>query len=47
MAISCVTNMAAGILARQIDHQEVLDTGERVRGTLIRLLKAIIPAAAA
>lgn len=43
LAISCVTNMAAGILPRKINHEEVLETGLRVRGTLIRLLKALLP----
>lgn len=43
LAISCVTNMAAGILPRKISHQEVLETGEMVRGTLVRLLKALLP----
>jgi purine-nucleoside phosphorylase len=43
LAISCVTNMAAGILPQKIDHEEVLETGGRVRGTLIRLLTALIP----
>ena len=31
LAISCVTNMAAGILPQKISHEEVLETGERVR----------------
>jgi purine-nucleoside phosphorylase len=43
LAISCVTNMAAGILPQKISHEEVLETGERVRGTLVRLLHAVIP----
>jgi purine-nucleoside phosphorylase len=43
LAISCVTNMAAGILPRKINHEEVLETGVRVRGTLVRLLNALIP----
>jgi purine-nucleoside phosphorylase len=43
LAISCVTNMAAGILPQKIDHREVLETGERVRGTLVRFLKALLP----
>lgn len=43
LGISCVTNMAAGILAQKISHEEVLETGEMVRGTLIRLLKALLP----
>jgi purine-nucleoside phosphorylase len=43
LAISCVTNMAAGILPRKITHAEVLETGEMVRGTLVALLKALLP----
>lgn len=43
LAISCVTNMAAGILPKTISHAEVLETGEMVRGTLTRLLKALLP----
>jgi purine-nucleoside phosphorylase len=43
LAISCVTNMAAGILPQKISHEEVLETGLRVRGTLVRLLRALIP----
>ena len=31
LAISCVTNMAAGILDQTISHDEVLETGERVK----------------
>jgi purine-nucleoside phosphorylase len=43
LAISCVTNMAAGILPQKLVHQEVLDTGARVRDTLVRLLTAVVP----
>jgi len=43
LAISCVTNMAAGILPQKINHEEVLETGARVRGTLVKLLKALLP----
>lgn len=43
LAISCVTNMAAGILPQKINHEEVLETGRQVRDTLIRLLSAVIP----
>jgi purine-nucleoside phosphorylase len=47
MAISCVTNMAAGVLPdRKIHHEEVLETGARVRSTLVRLLRALAPALA-
>ncbi len=47
LAISCVTNMAAGILDRVIDHEEVLDVGRRVMGQLIALLRAVLPRIAA
>jgi len=43
LAISCVTNMAAGILQQKLHHGEVLETGERVRDKLISLLRAILP----
>ncbi len=43
VAISCVTNMAAGILDQEINHEEVLETGAKVRGTLVELLKRTIP----
>jgi purine-nucleoside phosphorylase len=43
LAISCVTNMAAGILDQVINHQEVLETGERVKGKFIQLLESIMP----
>jgi len=47
LAISCVTNMAAGILPQKIHHEEVLETGALVRDTLIRLLKTVLPRLAA
>ena len=43
LGISCVTNMAAGILPQKIDHAEVLETGEMVRGTLVKFLRALLP----
>ncbi len=43
LAISCVTNMAAGISPQKLDHKEVMETGYRVRDTLIRFLKALLP----
>ena len=43
LAISCVTNMAAGISTQKLDHKEVMETGERVRDTLIQFLKALLP----
>jgi purine-nucleoside phosphorylase len=43
LAISCVTNMAAGITGEKITAEEVLETGERVRGKFLGLLKAVLP----
>ena len=43
LAISCVTNMAAGILDQPLSHQEVMETGEKVRGQFEALLQAVLP----
>lgn len=43
LGISCVTNMAAGILDQPINHEEVLETGERVGKQFVALLTAVIP----
>jgi purine-nucleoside phosphorylase len=43
LAISCVTNMAAGILDQPLTHAEVMETGERVKGILEALLRAVLP----
>ncbi|HSY59180.1 MAG TPA: purine-nucleoside phosphorylase, partial [Terriglobales bacterium] len=47
LGISCVTNMAAGILEQPINHAEVMETGERVKTHFIALLRAVIPRIAA
>jgi len=43
LGISCVTNAAAGVLNQPLDHKEVLETAERVKGQFIGLLRAVIP----
>jgi len=43
LAISCVTNMAAGILDQPLSHAEVMETGERVKSTFESLLRAVLP----
>jgi len=43
LAISCVTNMAAGMVDRPITHAEVLETGNRVRGQFAALLRVVVP----
>jgi purine-nucleoside phosphorylase len=47
LAISCVTNMAAGILDQPLSHAEVMETGERVKSTFEALLRAVLPRIAA
>jgi purine-nucleoside phosphorylase len=42
LGISCVTNMAAGILDQPLHHREVLDTAERVKGDFVGLLRAVL-----
>ncbi len=43
LGISCVTNHAAGVIEQKLDHKEVLEVGERMKGTLIDLLRRTIP----
>jgi purine-nucleoside phosphorylase len=43
VGISCVTNLAAGLVEREIDHEEVIATGHRVAERLGRLLSRLIP----
>ncbi len=43
LAISCVTNMAAGILDQPLSHAEVMETGERIKTIFEALLRAVLP----
>jgi len=40
--ISCITNMAAGVLPHPLVHDDVMATAQRVTGSFIALLEAII-----
>jgi purine-nucleoside phosphorylase len=42
LGISCITNMAAGVLPEPLRHEEVMETARRVRGQFIALLEGII-----
>jgi purine-nucleoside phosphorylase len=44
LALSCVTNAAAGVLPEPIDHERVLEIGARASGDLVALLREVIPA---
>lgn len=45
--ISCLTNMAAGILDQPLSHAEVTETADRVRDRFIALLSELLPRAVA
>lgn len=45
LGISCITNMAAGILNQPLTHQEVMETGERVKETFRALIDGVVEAA--
>src|SRR5688572_9817003 len=42
LGISCITNMAAGVLPQTLNHDEVMETARRVRGSFIALLEGIL-----
>ncbi len=42
LGISCLTNMAAGILDQPLNHEEVLETGERVKKDFSALVRGIV-----
>jgi len=42
LGLSCITNMAAGVLPRPLDHAEVMETARRIRGQFIALLEGVI-----
>jgi purine-nucleoside phosphorylase len=42
LGISCITNMAAGVLPQPLDHTDVMETAARVREQFIALLEGII-----
>ena len=44
LGISCITNMAAGLSDEPINHEEVMATGDRVRGTFTELLRKVVSA---
>ena len=44
LGISCMTNMAAGILPQKINHVEVMEIGRQVQSVFIELLASLLPA---
>jgi len=43
LGLSCVTNMAAGILQQKIDHEEVIEIGRQVQSSFNALMRALLP----
>jgi purine-nucleoside phosphorylase len=46
LGISCITNMAAGILPKKLDHKEVMEVGAKVKSVMEELLAEVVPALA-
>jgi purine-nucleoside phosphorylase len=42
LGISCITNMAAGVLPQPLVHDEVMEVARRVRGEFCALLEGIV-----
>src|ERR1051325_3575441 len=42
IGISCITNLAAGVSNRPIDHSQVMEIGNRVRAQFTELLRRVI-----
>lgn len=42
LGLSCITNMAAGVLDQPLNHSEVMETAQRVKGGFIALIETIV-----
>jgi purine-nucleoside phosphorylase len=42
LGISCISNMAAGILDQPLSHDEVIETTEKVKSTFLRYVKELV-----
>ena len=42
IGISCITNMAAGILDQPLDHEEVIETTQKVQSEFLSLVKMVV-----
>jgi len=42
LGISCITNMAAGILDQPLNHEEVIETTEKVKNTFLQYVKELV-----
>jgi purine-nucleoside phosphorylase len=46
LGLSCITNMAAGVAQKALDHREVIEVGENARTVLLEVLGALVGGAA-
>ena len=42
LGISCITNMASGILDQPLNHEEAIETSAKVKSQFVKLVKEII-----
>ena len=42
IGISCITNMAAGILDQPLDNEEVIETTQKVKAEFLSLVKSVV-----
>ena len=42
LGISCISNLAAGILDQPLTHEEVIETTDRIRGNFSKLIRGIV-----
>jgi purine-nucleoside phosphorylase len=42
LGVSCISNMAAGILDQPLSHDEVIETTEKVKSNFLSFVKAIV-----
>ena len=42
LGISCITNMATGIINKKLSHKEVTETADRIKDKFVRLMKEIL-----
>jgi len=42
LGISCITNMAAGVLDQTLNHEEVIETGKKVEQKFAKLVTEIV-----
>jgi purine-nucleoside phosphorylase len=42
IGITCISNMAAGILDQPLSHDEVMETTEKAKAHFIKLVKSIV-----